>query len=230
MGIEEQQTMTEQPTPPKNSDSHNNTTNDLRDAARLARELFEASQQQEEEQSLETLSGEEPVGSETSVLPSPPSESDHEHMGNTTNDLLQAAYKALELEQQVRASDEQIQQTQTRFDPATMHLVIYVTEMHEELAKIVDHDLVVGRADSVTDYMPDIDLTPFGAYRLGLSRRHAIIRVENQALIVKDLQSRNGTFVNGTRVPSGGTLPLHDGDAVRFGNLSMKISFRSASE
>ncbi|MCA9912613.1 MAG: FHA domain-containing protein [Anaerolineae bacterium] len=219
--------MTEQPTPMKNSDDSGKTTNDLRDAAKLAREIFE-SNHRDESDSLETLSGEEPIGAETSVLP----KDTGDEMGNTTNDLIQEAFKALQLEQQARELEEKLQQTAPRatFDPAAMHLVLYVMETHNKMIKVVDHDLIVGRADSVTDYTPDIDLTPFGAYRLGLSRQHATIYAHDHKLLVKDLSSRNGTFVNGTAVPSGGALPLHEGDVVRFGNLSLRISFLNINE
>jgi transcriptional regulator of acetoin/glycerol metabolism len=47
------------------------------------------------------------------------------------------------------------------------------------------------------------------------SRRHAEIRREGPIWIVRDLDSRNGTFVNGQRVSSG---PLSLGDLVRFGD------------
>jgi DNA-binding NtrC family response regulator len=47
------------------------------------------------------------------------------------------------------------------------------------------------------------------------SRRHAEIRREGPLWIVRDLESRNGTFVNGQRVSSA---PLALGDLVRFGD------------
>ena len=90
----------------------------------------------------------------------------------------------------------------------------------------VSGDMIVGRADNVTDYVPDIDLSPHGAYRMGLSRRHAIIHRDNDGLIVKDLGSRNGTFVNGIQVTSGGTQTIKDGDDLRFGNLTLRITFQ----
>jgi len=47
------------------------------------------------------------------------------------------------------------------------------------------------------------------------SRRHAEIRREGPLWVVSDLESRNGTFVNGQRVASA---PLSFGDLVRFGD------------
>jgi diguanylate cyclase (GGDEF)-like protein len=49
----------------------------------------------------------------------------------------------------------------------------------------------------------------------GLSRTHARVRVEGEAAWVEDLKSRNGTYVNGTRI--SGTSELHEGDKVQVG-------------
>src|SRR5207248_7646120 len=47
----------------------------------------------------------------------------------------------------------------------------------------------------------------------GVSRRHALlIRQPDGGLIVRDLNSANGTQVNGKDVVAGVDVPLHDGD------------------
>src|SRR5882724_11706122 len=37
-------------------------------------------------------------------------------------------------------------------------------------------ETVFGRRDPATGSMPDVDLTPFAGYRMGVSRKHALIR------------------------------------------------------
>ncbi|MEO1287477.1 MAG: FHA domain-containing protein [Chloroflexota bacterium] len=154
-----------------------------------------------------------------------------EENGETTNDLLQEAIKARALEAQRKREATQkaryAVQERSRFTQ-DMRLKLESGESSDSIIKAVTSELVVGRADNVTDYIPEIDLTPHGAYRLGLSRRHAVILWENERVMVRDLNSRNGTFVNGAIVPGGGTMVLRDGDEVRFGNLAMKVSFISA--
>lgn len=49
-----------------------------------------------------------------------------------------------------------------------------------------------------------------------VSRHHASVETNNGAVIVKDLNSQNGTFVGNRRVTGG--VPLSDGDTVRFGD------------
>ena len=45
-----------------------------------------------------------------------------------------------------------------------------------------------------------------------VSRKHAQIVVEGDAFLLTDLDSKNGTFVNGQRLASGHAATLHDGD------------------
>jgi hypothetical protein len=149
---------------------------------------------------------------------------------NTTNDLQQEAFKAMKIEAERRRDEEErakaADAAKSQFRKGT-RLKLEVLENGEIMMRDVVGDLVVGRADNVTDYIPEIDLTPYGAYRLGLSRRHAIILLEGERLVVKDLNSRNGTFVNGVIVPSGGTQTLRDGDELRFGNLGLRVIFQN---
>jgi hypothetical protein len=150
-------------------------------------------------------------------------------IGNTTNDLQQEAIKAMAM----KAESERIKREQAQVDASRgrfvedMLLRLDVTDSNQPIILEVTGDLIVGRADNVTDYIPEIDLTAHGAYRLGLSRRHALIRLHEDTLLVKDLSSRNGTFVNNTMVKSGETHPLKDGDELRFGNLAVRVSFQN---
>lgn len=49
-----------------------------------------------------------------------------------------------------------------------------------------------------------------------ISRRHARLLREDDALVIEDLDSSNGTFVNGERI--SGKRSLKQGDEVRFGD------------
>lgn len=54
-----------------------------------------------------------------------------------------------------------------------------------------------------------------------ISRRHCVLYVKSGSLIVRDLQSKNGTFVNGERVE--GDRTLSSGDAIQFGPLAFEV-------
>lgn len=51
-----------------------------------------------------------------------------------------------------------------------------------------------------------------------LSRHHAAIKAERGKVVVEDLGSSNGTFVNGVSLKAGEPWPLSDGDLVQFGS------------
>jgi ABC transport system ATP-binding/permease protein len=73
------------------------------------------------------------------------------------------------------------------------------------------HD--VGRSDSIAVTL----LSP------QVSRVHAAIIVTTTEVRVEDAKSANGTLVNGTRLPIGGTSPIKSGDRVAFGNVEFTV-------
>lgn len=54
-----------------------------------------------------------------------------------------------------------------------------------------------------------------------VSRRHAVLRGDNESLQVEDLGSSNGTAINGN--PMVGALSLLDGDLVSFGSATCLV-------
>ena len=59
-----------------------------------------------------------------------------------------------------------------------------------------------------------------------LSRRHARIENQNSQFILKDMQSQNGTFLNGSQVVQA---VLKDKDRIRVGKTEMTFSFKRFS-
>jgi diguanylate cyclase (GGDEF)-like protein len=72
--------------------------------------------------------------------------------------------------------------------------------------ELTDTELVVGRGEESDIRIADNSI----------SRRHARLEPTLQGVLVKDLGSTNGTFVNDE--PIEGTRLLHDGDYLRIGN------------
>ncbi len=91
------------------------------------------------------------------------------------------------------------------------------------------HEMILGRRDPATGALPDVDLTPFAGYRMGVSRRHSLIRLtEKRILEILDLGSANGTMVNGRRLEPHHPEPLHDGDRVKLGEITLMVRFQKA--
>lgn len=87
---------------------------------------------------------------------------------------------------------------------------------------------IFGRRDPATGAMPDVDLTPFAGYRMGVSRRHAAIRQsDEQSLDIWDLGSSNGTYLNGQRLSAHRPYRLHNGDEIRLGQMMIRVVFES---
>lgn len=84
----------------------------------------------------------------------------------------------------------------------------------------------VGRVDRLTGFSPDIDLSSLDTQRT-LSRRHAkIVRKDGDYYVREEIGTRNGTFVNGTRVQTGVDVKLASGDNVRFGMIDTVFELR----
>jgi len=89
-----------------------------------------------------------------------------------------------------------------------------------------NRQIVLGRRDPATGVLPDIDLTPFAGYRMGVSRRHGLIRYsEGKFLDLFDQGSSNGTFLNGQRMDAHYPYRLRDGDRIRLGQITIRLHF-----
>jgi S-DNA-T family DNA segregation ATPase FtsK/SpoIIIE len=58
----------------------------------------------------------------------------------------------------------------------------------------------------------------------GVSRRHAALLSFEDTLHVLDIQSANGTFINGRRIMPLTPHPLVTGDVVRFGGVELVLT------
>lgn len=82
----------------------------------------------------------------------------------------------------------------------------------------LDKDVnLIGRASPHDRVFPEVDLTTADPDTF-VSRRHALILRRHDGFAVEDLDSANGTYVNGTtRVSAHTVAVLQDGDIVTFG-------------
>ena len=85
---------------------------------------------------------------------------------------------------------------------------------------------IIGRSDLVnSNYLPDVDLNESDAAEHGVSRRHAAIVNFNNAICLVDLNSSNGTFINGEKLRADYPHVLRDEDELRFGTLFVRVTF-----
>lgn len=94
----------------------------------------------------------------------------------------------------------------------------------DEFPLPIEGEAVVGRADPVKGYQPDVVLSSLDAKR-SLSRRHAkLFRAGGDFWVVEEPGVRNGTFLNGKALKPGQPKKVHDGDEISFGLI--KTVFR----
>jgi pSer/pThr/pTyr-binding forkhead associated (FHA) protein len=71
----------------------------------------------------------------------------------------------------------------------------------------------------------DLDLAPYDALANGVSRLHARVTHENGTLYVEDLDSTNGTRINGFQLTTKQRYRLRDGDELEFGRVRVVMRF-----
>jgi len=172
--------------------------------------------------------------------------------GSTTHDLRHQALEAIRMLRESSATqtlpiDARLQapppaedQVLSSFSetPAPIDEPAALLELHDLLCLTLIEDgkqftltlsaepLIIGRSDTVSQYEPNIDLSDYGAYRLGLSRKHAQIARQGHNVWLIDLGGRNGTQLNGQRIQAHRPYVLRDGDEILFGNLATRVSFQ----
>lgn len=78
---------------------------------------------------------------------------------------------------------------------------------------------LLGREDPVAGSFPEIDLEPYGAQEMGVGRSHAQVTILNGQAFLEDLESINGSSVNGKLLQPGEPVPLENGDLILLGKL-----------
>lgn len=99
----------------------------------------------------------------------------------------------------------------------TFHIIL--TDVHSEVKSFqapLEKSIVIGRKQGVCNIVLDYDKS--------VSNRHCEISVKDGKFYIKDLQSSNGTFVNGDRVVA--EIEIFSGNIIKLGRLEMKFEAR----
>ena len=103
------------------------------------------------------------------------------------------------------------------------------SENRTTLGVSIHDEMLVGREDSRLGQRPEVDLSPFAALTNGVSREHALIHREDGTLYIEDLDSTNGTRINGFQLKPHYRYRLRDGDELEFGRLRAVLRFVRSS-
>ncbi|MGD0069686.1 MAG: FHA domain-containing protein, partial [Streptosporangiaceae bacterium] len=95
--------------------------------------------------------------------------------------------------------------------------VAFPSHCAERRFALLGNQMRIGRRSVSRGLAPEIDLTGPPADP-GISRLHAVlVAASDGGWAVLDPGSANGTLVNGTMIPAGNQVPLHDGDRINLG-------------
>ncbi len=150
-----------------------------------------------------------------------------EHRTQSTYDITREAEEAARSSQSNHAIRQVTSSSVFRYG---MLLRLHMVEMNKDIDISPVREMVLGRRDPVHGIFPDIDLTPYAGYQLGLSRQHVKVRLKGSRLEIIDLGSRNGTYLNGERLEPNQPYKLRDGDEIRLGKVVFYAYFISEDE
>jgi hypothetical protein len=155
----------------------------------------------------------------------------HEHADcPQCTDALEALYKTtVKLGRTPTVVPSQPGQT-TTFSPHTCAL-LQVLPSGACVTLDVKRSLLLGRYRKPA---PDVaaqvfDLTPYRAREHGVSRQHCLLKLRDDRLMITDLGSTNGTYLNGKRLAAHTDLVVADGDKLILGSLHLTVFFATDS-
>ncbi len=95
----------------------------------------------------------------------------------------------------------------------------------ETLVIQLDRPMIIGRSDRETGFEVDVDLTPFGAAEHGVSRQHVSLELVHKTVMITDLNSTNGTYLNEQRLLPQQRRVVRDSDEIRLGKMVLRVFF-----
>ncbi len=112
---------------------------------------------------------------------------------------------------------------EARGDRAKFRTLVLSIEGGGRFELPLSKDVVLGRLDASRAIFPDVDLTGEEGLEKGISRRHARISRRESEVFIEDLNSLNGTFLNGNRLVPELPYPIKDGDQIQLGKLMLTL-------
>ncbi len=104
-----------------------------------------------------------------------------------------------------------------------LSISLHIVESGQVIHLADRKEFTLGRTIEGQPILPDVDLSPFDAFTLGVSRLHAALRIVNGEVVVTDLGSSNGTRVNGQKIVPHVDYPLNHGDIIALAKLKIQV-------
>lgn len=112
-----------------------------------------------------------------------------------------------------------------RLGPAVAVTVTIFGQTDKLHCTVRNRPAMLGRADPERNIHPEIDLNPYSGFDYGVSRCHALLRREGDRLMVQDLGSANGSWLNGNKLLPHSHFRIRSGDTLRLGRMVLRVTF-----
>ena len=105
-------------------------------------------------------------------------------------------------------------------------LKLSMPDSGREMELPLTKEVTIGRLDEASNCFPEVDLASHGGLKKGVSRWHAKIIRRGKEVLIEDLASTNGTFLNRERLTPCFPQVLKSGDELQLGRLTLRVSFQ----
>ncbi len=126
-----------------------------------------------------------------------------------------------------QSKKQTLDDTRTRDSVTPLRLVIHITDGSQQprvFSVPLQNKLLIGRGGGSGEQQPDVDLSTFRALENGVSRWHAQLTHDGDFLSIEDLDSTNGTRINGYQLSAHRPYRLRDGDEIEIGRIRLMVS------
>lgn len=107
--------------------------------------------------------------------------------------------------------------------PRPWRIALRIVQKENRLIFDMSNPMVVGRMVPEMGFYPDIDLGPYNAEELGVSRQHLTLKLDGERILATDNGSANGTLLNGERMMPREDYPIRDGDEISLGLMKVQV-------
>ena len=147
----------------------------------------------------------------------------------SVTDVSEAELDAAAATVQFADDEEHLPDGTSQFDAGMkLRIQIMMSRLPLTITPEEGKEIVLGRLEATTDTPEAVNFTPYAAYPLGVSRRHASLKLSGNRLEIRDLASNNGTFLNGTQIWPDEVHVLRSGDTIRLARMKLQVYFEKA--
>lgn len=120
-----------------------------------------------------------------------------------------------------------VQAGTVRFPNRTRLSIKVVGDDRAPILTEIDEQISLGRTEEGSAGKPDVDLASYHGHEKGVSRLHAVLTRGKGVILVTDVGSTNGVWINDQRLPPNTPTPIQDGAHLWLGRLEIVVYFTS---